>query len=132
MGRVYLSLIAHRGKDTIKILGPRRGARKSPYNTDMSRWVRKELISKTSGRIGRRGSTHIEFYASCVLGFFYLLRISDIEALTCGDLLVDTQNGQMSLSILIKQSKTYIFRHWVARSVVGIDAALFPAETFLR
>ena len=78
-------------KASIKGLRKREGAvRNHPFNTDLIRWMRKELICKSDGGNNGKGSLYEELYTACILGFSRLLRISEIAALTWGDISADT------------------------------------------
>ena len=75
---------------------------------------------------------YTELFTACILGFFYLLRISELENLKWGDMSVGIKDGKRYLSIKIKQSKTDVFRDGVVRSLVEVDSVLCPVKTFLE
>ena len=131
-GNVDFSLHPHRDKSTIKGLRKREGvARKHPPNTDFPRWANKELARKYAARNSGGGSLYLELYTACIRGVFYLLRISDLEALTWEDIAADTQDGQLFLSIRINRSKTDVCRGGVLRSLIEIDSAICPLGAVL-
>ena len=74
---------------------------------------------------------HYELYTAFILGFFYLLRISEIETLMLGDISADRHDDKNYLSIKIKQSKTDLFKDGVLRSLIEVDSVLCPVKTFL-
>ena len=56
---------------------------------------------------------HFELFTACVLGFFYTLRISEIEALKREDISADSHGGGGGgsyIPIRIKQSQIDIFK----------------------
>ena len=131
-GDVDLSLQSHSAKSTINGLEKREGvARKPPFNTYLLRWARKELVGKTAPRSLGRGSMHLELYAACILGFFYILCISELEYLKWEDASVDTNAGKRYLSIRTKQSKTDVSRDGILRSLIEIDAAVCHVGAFI-
>ena len=79
----------------IKDLKKREGVvRRQSFNTDPLRWMHMELGCKSSARNTGSESMYFELYTACVLGFFYLLRISELEALKWGDISVDIRDGR--------------------------------------
>ena len=132
-GNVDFTLQAHRAKAMMKGLKKREGVvRKHPFNTDLLRWMQSELVAKSGDRNGSRGSMYMELFAACVLGFFYLLRISELGNLKWEDISIDTKEGKRFLTIKIKQSKTDVFRDGIIRSLVEVDSVLCPVKTFME
>ena len=81
-GNVDFPIQSHRAKAMMKGLKKREGVlRKHPFNTDLLRWMQTELVKKGEERNSGIGSMYLELFAASVLGFFYLLRVSEIEAL---------------------------------------------------
>ena len=94
-GHVDFALQSHRAKAMIKGMRKREvTVRKHPPNTDLLRWTHKELICKSDGRTIGHGSSYTEMYTACFLGFLFLLRTSEIAALTWGAISVDTHENQ--------------------------------------
>ena len=104
--------------------------RKRPFNTDLLRWMHRELVAKGGDRSGGRGSMCAELFSSCIFGFFFLLRISELGALKWEDMAVDSRGGKRFPPIRIKKPTTDIFRGGIARSLAAVDSALCPVETF--
>ena len=77
--------------------------------------MRKELVCKSESRNAGTESMHFELYTACILGFFYLLRISEIEAMRWGDVSVEHQDGKNYLSIKINQSETDVSKDGILR-----------------
>ena len=96
----------------------------------MLRRIRKESSCKSSVPNGGRGSLYDAMYTACILGFFYLLQISELEALTWEDITADTHDVHRFFPIRIKRSNTDIFRDGVVRYLVEIDTVRFPVNAF--
>ena len=123
---VDFSTQAHRAKATIKCLKKREGvARKQPFNTDLLRWMRKELVCKSSSRSNGDGSMYFELYASRILVF---LSTPDLRNRShkMGDISVEVQDGEIYLSIRIRRPKTDISKDGIIRTLIEIDSSLFP------
>ena len=104
--------------------------RKKPFNTDLPRWMRKELVGKSALRSNGTGTMDFELFADCILGFFFLLRISEIEALKWEDISTDTQDGATYWSIRIRHSETDVLEDGILRPLIEIDSMLRPVKTF--
>ena len=130
-GNLDFTVQAYRAKALIKGLKKHEGVqRKQPSNTDLLRWMRKELICKTASRNTGMESMNYELYTARILGFFFLFRISEMEALKWEDISVETQDGKKYVSIRIKQSKTDISKDGILRSLIEVDSVLCPVATF--
>ena len=129
-GNVGFSTQAHRVKALIKGL-KKRGcvARKQPFNADLLRWVRKELVDKSAMRSNGTGSMYFELFTACVLGFFFRLRISELEAPKWEDIAVDAQGGGgLSYRLGFANQKTDVSKDGISRSLIEIDSVLFICE----
>ena len=62
---------------------------------------------------------------------FFLLRISELEALTWEDIAVETKDNQRFSTLRIRQSKTDVSRDGITRSLVEVDSCLCPVKAFL-
>ena len=94
-GGVDFSLQSHRAREMVKGLGKLEGAmRKKPPNMDFLRWTHGWLVCKSDARSNGAGSVRFELFAACMIGFIYLLRISEIGSLKWGDISVDTYGGR--------------------------------------
>ena len=71
-----------------------------------------------------------ELYTACIVAFFYILRISELEFPKWGDIPIEPHDGENYLSIRTKQSKTDIVKGGVLRSLIGIDSMLCHVKTF--
>lgn len=108
-GNVDFSSQAHRAKAMITGIKKRDGAvRKQPFNTDLSRRMHSELVCKSVARSNGTGPLNFEIFAACIMGFPYLLRISEIVSRKWRGISVDTREGRNYLSVRIKQSETDI------------------------
>ena len=131
-GNVDFTAQAHRAKAMIKGLKKNEGVtRKQPFNTDLLRWMHKELVCKNATRNTGMESMHCELYTACILGFFFLFRISEMEALKWEDISVETQDDKKYLSIRIKQSKTDVFKDGILRPLIEVDSVLCHVATFI-
>ena len=130
-GNVDFNTQAHREKALIKGLKKREGViRKQLFNADLKRRMRKELVDKSAHRSNGAGPMYFELFTARILGFFCLLRISEIEAHRWDDISVDMKNGESYLSIRIRKSKTDIFKDGILRPLIDIDSVLRPSKTF--
>ena len=83
--------------------------RKHPFNTDLLRWMQKELATMHADRNMGQDSMYPELYAAGIFGFFFLLRISELGHLKCGDSPIGTQEGEVSrLSELNNRIRTSV------------------------
>ena len=129
-GNVDFTLQAHRARALIKGLKKREGmVRKQPFNTDLPWRTHKELVCKSAARIAWSESMHFELYAARILGFFYLLRISELVGIKWEDNSVDTHDGRNYLAILSKKYKTDIFKDGILRARIEIDSVLCQVKT---
>ena len=70
-GNLDFAVHAHRAKALIKGLEMLEVVqRKQPFNTDLLRWVRREIICKSAARNTGAESMHYELYTACISGFF--------------------------------------------------------------
>ena len=74
---------------------------------------------------------YLELFAACILGFFFLLRVSELGALFWEDISIETKDGERFLNLGIKQSKTDVLRDGIVRSLIEVDSCIRPLKTFL-
>ena len=80
-GDVGFILQSHRAWAMTWGLEKREGAtRKPPLNTNLIRWAQRELVCNSDARSNGADGVHFELLAARIVGFFYLLRVSEIGA----------------------------------------------------
>ena len=102
------------------------GVQKLPYNMDLLDWVYQNLVRKSplTPRIK-------ETWAGLTLGFFFLLRASEIRQLRQKDIEVGLENGRRKLTIFIYQSKTDQSQRGCFRTLVETGNAVCPVRSMI-
>ena len=104
-GRPDLETSSHRIRALIRALKRRNlTKRRAPFTVDMLDRVEEAFL--TPRQEGVRSLYETGIWAALTAGFYYLLRISEIQDLTEQDVEVLTEDGEPKLRIWVKRSKT--------------------------
>ena len=98
---------------------------KRPFNLELLVWMKENKF----GEISRREQTTL--YSAAVVGFFFLLRVSEIAALRPSDISVeDTPKGKR-LIIIIRKSKTDQAGVGITRALIETKGKICPVGTMV-
>ena len=80
--------------------------RNYPFNLELMKWAKEEVSTPGKHPESRLNSTGAGIFAAVSVGFFFLLRINEIENLRMKDIRIERDGGVVFLNLHIKGSKT--------------------------
>ena len=80
--------------------------RNYPFNLELILYAKNEIIGRREVDQPAEREEGLELYASMTTGFFYLLRVSELEGLRMKDVRIEKEDGVTFLNLHIKGSKT--------------------------
>ena len=100
---------------------------KLPFNVDLVQWLWGKIHT-----LGQWTTKVQEMWAGLNLGFFFLLRASEIKQVRQKDIEISVENGQRKLTLFIYKSKTDQSQRGCFRTLVGNNTELCPARAMVR
>ena len=130
-GKCDFTLCEARVKTLLKGAGKRESPNaKRPFNVELLTWMQKRVKDDPNASVERN-----TLLTSAVLGFFYLLRVSEIAQVRRSDITIgETPKGKRMI-LVIRQSKTEQAGAGITRALVEKKSNLRPVrfmESFLK
>ena len=106
----------------------RRVSRKIPFSLDMAEWMYRNFLAPDMANQMR-----IELYTATVLGFFFLLRIGELEKLRMSDVQLGRgEDLNEIITIHIRNSKTDQFNEGDFKTLSAIPGIACPVKAMAR
>ena len=101
--------------------------KKYPASTDLLKYIYECHVNVDQQRV-----IDLELWSSLTLGFFFLLRSSEIRNIRHMDVMLGLDNNRPFITLFIQQSKTDQQRRGTFRTLYGVDSILFPAKAAVK
>ena len=101
---------------------------KRPYNIELIQEIKKKIDE--SGNPNQQGDAMI--FAAVVMGFFFLLRVSEIANIRRSDITIEDNDNGRRLILVIRRSKTDQAGMGVARVLRETDLEICPVRTMVE
>ena len=96
----YKQVLKSVGEDDITM-------RNYPFNLELTQWVKDEVATRKADGISRPETNHgAEQFAAMAVGFFYLLRVGEIDNLRMKDSGIETEGAVTFINLHIQGRKT--------------------------
>ena len=102
--------------------------RKIPFSVDMIDWIYTHYLA-----VDMANTARAELYAATVIGFFFLLRVGELENLRRSDVtLAKDENNDDVITVIIRHSKTDQYNAGNYKTLKAIPGPLCPVKAVAR
>ena len=109
--------------------------RNYPFNLELTNWIYSDFgspIGLDSFGGGTDNSVKFELCAAMTIGFFFLLRVSELENLRMRDIRISTENNQSFLTLFLEGSKTDRYNQGDFKRLGQVGGLLCPLDALVR